>query len=82
MHALSMFLPRWLASLSRAGGNLTRYAVVMALGRRALEFCTSQQRIFAHMCVRDFNWPGPEEPYRFAQDWCASLCSAVQECHA
>ena len=69
MHALTMFLPRWLASLSRAGSDISRHAVVVALGRRAYDFCHSQRRGFGHHCVRDHHWPGPEEPYQFAQDW-------------
>ena len=69
MHALTMFLPRWLASLSKAGSDITRHAVVVALGRRAYDFCHSQRRSFGHHCVRDHHWPGPEEPYQFAQDW-------------
>ena len=76
MHALTMFLPRWLTSLSRAGSDITGHAVVVALGRRAYDFCQGQRRTFGHHCVRDHNWPGPEEPYTFAQDWWASLSLA------
>ena len=67
-HALLELLPRWLDSLaSTRDGDLTRHAVVVALGSRALDLC--RQHAYSHQCVQQHEWPGPERQYIFASNW-------------
>lgn len=61
-------LPRWLDSLSRTrDGDLTRHALVVALGVSAVQFCLKYD--YWHHCLLDSRWPGPDVQYHFPDDW-------------
>ncbi|KAK9813978.1 hypothetical protein WJX73_007658 [Symbiochloris irregularis] len=67
--AFDHLLPRWLDSLKHTrDGDLTRHAVVGALGQPALEFCKKSNAHHQHHCAA-VSWPGPETQYHFGDDW-------------
>ena len=70
MHALGMFLPRWLDSLARVDiKDPTKHAVVFALANSAYSTCTNLEIYHKHQCILDPHWPGDDSQYQFAQDW-------------
>lgn len=76
-HAIQGFLPQWLASLKGIdSADLTRHSLIFTLGPGAQQACLAIPA-FGHSCIQDPFWPGGNEQYIFAQDWCVALCAVI-----